>query len=73
MGTSGRRNFADFISGYVEPMTARYVGVASGKDLGECSNLAAVTWGQRAPIGGLPDRSVLGPVDPTDNLFLHVQ
>lgn len=54
-------------------MTARYVGVASGKDLGECSNLAAVTWGQRAPIGGLPDRSVLGPVNPTDNLFLHVQ
>ncbi len=53
---AGRRNFGDFISGYVEPIKARYIGVDTGKDLGECSNLAAVTWGQRAAIGGLPHR-----------------
>lgn len=52
----GRRKFGDFIAGYVEPIKARYIGVTSGKDLGECSNLAAVTWGQRAAIGGLPNR-----------------
>lgn len=54
--TAGRRNFGSFIAGYVEPMKARYVAVDSGKDLGECSNLAAMTWGQRASIGGLPHR-----------------
>jgi hypothetical protein len=53
---AGRRNFSDFIAGYVEPIKARYIGVNTGKDLGECSNLAAVTWGQRAAIGGLPHR-----------------
>ena len=54
--SAGRRNFGEFIGGYVEPMKARYVGVSSGRDLGECSSLAAVTWGQRASIGGLPQR-----------------
>ena len=55
---AGRRNFADFISGYVEPMEARYAGVSTGRHMGDCPNLAAVTWGQRAPIGGLPERQV---------------
>ncbi|DBB10852.1 TPA: hypothetical protein ACH3X3_007325 [Trebouxia sp. C0006] len=53
---SGRRKYGDLIAGYVEPIKARYIGVNTSKDLGECSNLAAVTWGQRAAIGGLLHR-----------------
>ncbi|KAL3152537.1 hypothetical protein ABBQ32_001565 [Trebouxia sp. C0010 RCD-2024] len=52
----GRRKFAQFIGGYVEPMRAQFVGVDTGRILGECSNLAAVTWGQGAAIGGHPYR-----------------
>ena len=41
----------------MEPMRAKYVAVDTGRVLGECSNLAAVTWGQGAAIGGHPYRS----------------
>ena len=40
-------------------MQAQYVGVDTGRTLGQCSNLSAVTWGQGAAIGGHPYRSVL--------------
>ena len=56
---AGRRNFAHFIAGYAEPKQAQYVGVDTGRILGQCSNLSAVTWGQGAAIGGHPYRSVL--------------
>lgn len=58
---AGRRNFAHFIAGYAEPMRAHYLGVDTGRILGQCSNLSAVTWGQGAAIGGHPYRSVLQP------------
>lgn len=57
----GRRHFARFIGGYVEPMKAKYLSVGTGRVLGECSNLAGVTWGQGAAIGGHPYRSAPAP------------
>ena len=40
-------------------MQAQYVGIDTGRTLGQCSNLSAVTWGQGAAIGGHPYRSAL--------------
>ena len=40
-------------------MQAQYVGIDTGRNLGQCSNLSAVTWGQGAAIGGHPHRSAL--------------
>lgn len=42
-------------------MQAQYVGVDTGQVVGQCSNLAAVTWGQGAAIGGHPYRSPSAP------------
>eukprot|EP00891_Asterochloris_glomerata_P002901 jgi/Astpho2/2901/Aster-01051 len=53
----GRRDFGDFMSQYVAPMPGQFVDVDSGRVLGPCSNILAVTWGQRSAIGGMPDRT----------------
>ena len=53
---AGRRDFGDFMSQYVAPVPGQFVDVDSGRVLGPCSNILAVTWGQRSAIGGMPDR-----------------
>ena len=56
--TPGRRDFADFLGQYAASVPGEFVDVDSGTVLGSCPNLTAVTIGQRAGIGGAPDRSV---------------
>lgn len=53
---AGRRRFGDFLAEYSEPLPGHYVDVDSGSEIGRCQNMAAVTYGQRASIGGNPDR-----------------
>ena len=53
---AGRRDFGDFMSQYVAPVPGQFVDVDSDRVLGPCSNILAVTWGQRSAIGGMPDR-----------------
>lgn len=53
---SGRRNFGDFLSQYLPPLPGAYVDVDSGRRLGPCPDLHAVTHGQRPGIGGAHDR-----------------
>lgn len=53
----GNRNFKDFISGYIETAEGRFVDIDSGKDLGQCPNIFAYTYGQRPGIGGLPKKT----------------
>lgn len=55
---AGRRSFGDFLSQYVDPVPGRFVVVGGGHfDYGACSNMLAVTLGQRAGIGGAANRS----------------
>jgi tRNA-specific 2-thiouridylase len=53
----GRRNFANFLSEYVQPQPGRYVDAASGKDVGRCDDVLKLTHGQRAGIGGKLERT----------------
>ena len=59
----GRRNFGEFLEEYVPPLAGRFVDVDSGKDLGPCSNLTAVTHGQRPGIGGATGRTYVAGKD----------
>lgn len=53
----GKRSFGQFLENYIPPKPGVYVDVDSGKTLGRCHNLLAVTVGQRAiGLGGQEDR-----------------
>ncbi len=56
MCQTGRREFGEFIAEYSGAIPGTFVDVESGKALGSCANLAAVTHGQGAGISGLPER-----------------
>ena len=58
---AGRRKFGDFLAQYAAPMAGTYTDVDTGATLGECGNMAAVTYGQRASIGGNSDRCFAVP------------
>ena len=53
---AGRRSFGDFLAQYIEPCPGRFVCVDGGADLGPCPDVLAVTHGQRAGVGGAPQR-----------------
>lgn len=52
----GRRNFADFLSEYVPAVPGKFIDVDTGRYVGTCRNITAVTLGQRPRIGGASDR-----------------
>ena len=53
---AGRRDFGEFLEEYTAAIPGTFVDVDTGRALGSCPNLAAVTHGQGAGIGGLPDK-----------------
>lgn len=55
---AGRRDFGEFIAEYAGAVPGIFVDVESGKVVGACANMAAVTHGQGAGISGLPQRQV---------------
>lgn len=64
----GRRNFGAFLNEYVEPKPGTYVDVETGRNLGTCPDILAVTCGQRPGVGGLPERSYIVGKDTTQNI-----
>lgn len=54
--SAGRRRFSEFLANFADPLPGDFVDVDTGVILGRCANLAAVTYGQRASIGGSPGR-----------------
>jgi tRNA U34 2-thiouridine synthase MnmA/TrmU len=53
----GRRSFGRFLEDYLTPKPGVYVDVESGRQLGTCANMLAVTVGQRAVgLGGQQQR-----------------
>ncbi|WIA20569.1 hypothetical protein OEZ85_004959 [Tetradesmus obliquus] len=53
----GRRSFGKFLEDYLPPKPGVYVEVDSGRELGGCANMLAVTVGQRAVgLGGQQQR-----------------
>ena len=54
---AGRREFGDFISDYTAPVPGHYVDVDTGRELGACANMLALTLGQGSGISGLGSRS----------------
>ncbi|KAK9826481.1 hypothetical protein WJX81_003658 [Elliptochloris bilobata] len=59
----GRRKYGEFLEGYAAPLEGRYMDVDSGADLGPCANLAALTHGQHASIGGCQQRMYVAGKD----------
>ena len=59
----GRRNFGEFIEGYVEKLPGVFVDVDSMKILGVCPNILALTYGQGAGIGGQVHRNFVAGKD----------
>jgi tRNA (5-methylaminomethyl-2-thiouridylate)-methyltransferase len=55
----GRRNFGAFLKEYVEPKPGIYIDVDTGRTLGTCPDILAVTCGQRPGVGGLSERSYI--------------
>ncbi|KAF8062775.1 PDIL5-4 [Scenedesmus sp. PABB004] len=53
----GRRSFGRFVEAYLPPAPGTYVDVDSGRALGRCANMLALTVGQRAAgLGGQAGR-----------------
>lgn len=53
----GRRSFSRFLEAYLQPRPGVYVDADSGSELGPCSNMLAVTVGQKAlGLGGQKER-----------------
>ena len=48
----GRRRFSNFLESYLPPRAGVYLDAVSGRILGRCSNMLAITGGQRAGLGG---------------------
>eukprot|EP00879_Flechtneria_rotunda_P003431 GHRR01003659.1.p1 GENE.GHRR01003659.1~~GHRR01003659.1.p1 ORF type:complete len:686 (+),score=221.38 GHRR01003659.1:902-2959(+) len=49
----GRRSFGRFLEDYIQPKPGAYIDVDSGKTLGPCANMLALTVGQKAlGLGG---------------------
>eukprot|EP00775_Hariotina_reticulata_P007639 gene7639-7841_t len=60
----GRRSFGRFLENYLRPRPGVYVDVMSGKTLGPCSNMLAVTIGQHAVgLGGQKARMYVAGKD----------
>ncbi|KAL6784700.1 hypothetical protein ACKKBF_B02850 [Auxenochlorella protothecoides x Auxenochlorella symbiontica] len=59
----GRRRFGAFLEQYLAPLPGRYRDVDSGADLGPAANLLALTLGQRASVGGGPQRAYVAGKD----------
>jgi tRNA U34 2-thiouridine synthase MnmA/TrmU len=59
----GRRSFGDFMAQYVPRLPGEYVCVESGRTLGSCADVLAVTNGQRASIGGMLEKTYVAGKD----------
>ncbi|CAM6127299.1 unnamed protein product [Calypogeia fissa] len=63
----GRRNFADFISEYVDMNCGPFISVEDGSQVGTHEGIAAYTHGQRARIGGKPEAFYVVGKDVSNN------
>ena len=61
---TGRRTFGAFISSYAEPVAGRFEDVTTGKDVGTCANMLAITLGQGSGISGLKSRCAVMLMNP---------
>lgn len=52
----GRRSFGKFLEAYLPPKPGLYIDAVSGAALGPCSNMLAVTVGQKPGLGGQKSR-----------------
>ena len=64
----GKRNFADFLEGYLPQFPGRFVCADSGRDVGEHRGYAVYTPGQRARVGGLHTRWYVVEKDAATNV-----
>lgn len=55
----GRRKFSDFVDQYVEPVAGQYIDIDAPSVGIPCENVLSQTIGQRATIGGRPQRSYI--------------
>jgi tRNA U34 2-thiouridine synthase MnmA/TrmU len=67
----GRRDFAEFISEYVEMKSGPFIAVEDGSTVGTHEGIAAYTHGQRARIGGKAEAFyVVGKDVPENTVFV---
>lgn len=63
----GRRNFADFLSDYIDMPCGPFIAVEGGSKVGTHDGLAAYTFGQRARIGGQAEAAFVVGKDVANN------